>query len=939
MNNPLLDKVFLSELDQCREKEIWAKVIALDLKENPTEEITGRITGGSINIDGSSAVRRSCSVSMVAKDLNINSFYWGLHSKFKLFIGLTNKINTKYPDIIWFPQGIYLITNFSTSHGVNSYNISIQGKDKMCLLNGEIGGTLTAPIDFGKEEYVDEEGNLTITDIPIKKIILEGVHEYAKEPWHNIIINDLEELGIELLEYRSSRPLYMIINENTGEVVNMTLDKEFSFSSGKTIKEIEKEGILNKLNSFYIGVSSGYYVGSIEGYPKCSVAKIDYGQTAGYRLTDLIYAGNLISNQGEPFTSMLDKLVKMLGEFEYFYDLDGHFVFQRKKIYVQQNWNNLIKTDTEDIISDVEATPFAYEFKSGLLTTSFSNNPNLTGLKNDFSIWGSRKTTSGSEIPIHLRYAIDKKPTKYTSFAISKDEAEDYNNIFAPKKPLMPREAKTYLAEEHDWRELIYQMAKDYRKFNHWEPFLTKVRDANIIDDEYLYPDGYTGYEQYYIDMEGFWRQLYNPDYKTDDPSLGGDGPIETPIEVNENGMFTEASIKDIFVYPFKKIEDKKEIKKDKDGNEIFDENDKPIYLYNANNTYIIKQKDDRYEVKPFIDKEYCGLTDKDSDFKFYKYFNYEKEPTPMEFDLAKKSIISTLYIDNPDYDEKNEKYIKWIDYKFDKTEMLLYTKSEENKKLTEIESDTDDLIKGLYFYKGKNGESCVWPYYFKEVFRVKEGEEITEETPRYYEMSKIDYYYTTYNYIEPEYDQDNNLINKDKAYWNKNIWDAPELLNFWFDFMDTFENAEMNKYAVSAVGNRPKVINDTNIKAIYFRETPTVIFYNKNGNLGWGHEEKKSGYTYIQIPDSMLSLFNISSQGKSAQTLLEESLNNDTYCIESVSMNTIPIYYLQPNTRIYIRNDESNIDSEYIVSRFTIPLNYNGTMSISATKIADRIY
>ena len=259
-----------------------------------------------------------------------------MHSKFKLFIGLTNKINTKYPDIIWFPQGIYLITNFSTSHGVNSYNISIQGKDKMCLLNGEIGGTLTAPIDFGKEEYVDEEGNLTITDIPIKKIILEGVHEYAKEPWHNIIINDLEELGIELLEYRGSRPLYMIINENTGEVVNMTLDQEFSLS-GKKIKEIEKEGTLNKLNSFYIGISSGYYVGSIEGYSKCSVAKIDYGQTAGYRLTDLIYAGDLISNQGEPFTSMLDKLVKMLGEFEYFYDLDGHFVFQRKKIYVQQN--------------------------------------------------------------------------------------------------------------------------------------------------------------------------------------------------------------------------------------------------------------------------------------------------------------------------------------------------------------------------------------------------------------------------------------------------------------------------------------------------------------------------------------------------------------------------------------------------------------------------
>ena len=82
-----------------------------------------------------------------------------------------------------------------------------------------------------------------------------------------------------------------------------------------------------------------------------------------------------------------------------------------------------------------------------------------------------------------------------------------------------------------------------------------------------------------------------------------------------------------------------------------------------------------------------------------------------------------------------------------------------------------------------------------------------------------------------------------------------------------------------------------------------------------------------------------MSGQGKSAQNTLEECIYNDTYCIESASMNTIPIYYLQPNTRIYIRDDNSKIDGEYMVSRFTIPLSYNGTMSISATKIADRIY
>jgi len=36
---------------------------------------------------------------------------------------------------------------------------------------------------------------------------------------------------------------------------------------------------------------------------------------------------HLIAKVGESLTSVLDKLVKMLGEYEYFYDTDGRFVF------------------------------------------------------------------------------------------------------------------------------------------------------------------------------------------------------------------------------------------------------------------------------------------------------------------------------------------------------------------------------------------------------------------------------------------------------------------------------------------------------------------------------------------------------------------------------------------------------------------------------------
>jgi hypothetical protein len=54
---------------------------------------------------------------------------------------------------------------------------------------------------------------------------------------------------------------------------------------------------------------------------ECYIAKIEYGETAGYHRIDLIYNSDLILNAGDTVTSLLDKLKNMLGEFEYFYDL------------------------------------------------------------------------------------------------------------------------------------------------------------------------------------------------------------------------------------------------------------------------------------------------------------------------------------------------------------------------------------------------------------------------------------------------------------------------------------------------------------------------------------------------------------------------------------------------------------------------------------------
>jgi hypothetical protein len=96
------EKEFLLQLDKVKNKIIHARVTALTFSEQPIETIEGRITQGSINVDGSSAVRRTCSLTMVAQDFNYQNYYWGLNTKFKLEIGVENHIDSRYPDIIWF---------------------------------------------------------------------------------------------------------------------------------------------------------------------------------------------------------------------------------------------------------------------------------------------------------------------------------------------------------------------------------------------------------------------------------------------------------------------------------------------------------------------------------------------------------------------------------------------------------------------------------------------------------------------------------------------------------------------------------------------------------------------------------------------------------------------------------------------------------------------
>lgn len=812
----LYDKNFLLELDKYPHKVIYARVTALTFQETPIERIEGRVTQGSVNVDGASAVRRSCSLTISASNFNYNEYYWGLNTKFKLEVGLENHIDSNYPNIIWFPQGIFLITSFNMSRSTTAFNIAIQGKDKMCLLNGEIGGSLESSVDFGAIEQEDSNGNWVITKVPIQDIIRNMVHTYAGEPYHNIIINDLDTYGLELMEYRYDIPMFLYrqvdspIYDNIllgGETKCRVFEEKDNFKEpidivviqrdkfGQIIKDEQTGDIktvtkqelqLQELPLEYLEFLTDRLIMGNEGKYKIKVinnngelskeffyiAKVEYGQTAGYRFTDLVYAGDLIANIGESLTSVLDKIKNMLVEFEYFYNLEGQFVFQKKRSLKEAIWQF---NEDDKLYVPPE---YSYEFYGHNLITSFNNNPNLLNLRNDYSIWGERESISGAKVPIHLRYAIDKKPTAYHPIwttNLDDKQIEAYNKKYGTAitgRTKAEAEKLKVTTEDWDWREIIYQMALDYYKYNFLEDFELKVALANPDD----YPTGRTGYEQYYIDMQGFWRELYNPE----------------------------------------------------------------IVSKRANADNRVKK----------IEKD---ITETKANILQYTTAIYE-------YDGGKISQT----IDN------------WKK-RFQDSDKL----KQEKEKLVKLTNELE---------------------------RVKE------------ESDKLD------NLVYDYYSADEG----DLKYWNKLVYQQPDQLNFWFDFLDT--EGELQQFSVKSLGSRPKAINDTNIKSIYFRETPSVIYLEPGEEI----DNAETGYKYIQIPTSYDNMFSLSAQGKGAKDKLDELLYQHGYCIESITINTIPIYHLEPNTRIYLHDDKAGLDGDYIISKLTIPLLYNGTMQITATKAAE---
>jgi hypothetical protein len=200
---------------------------------------------------------------------------------------------------------------------------------------------------------------------------------------------------------------------------------------------------------------------------------------------------------------------------------------------------------------------------------------------------------------------------------------------------------------------------------------------------------------------------------------------------------------------------------------------------------------------------------------------------------------------------------------------------------------------------------------------------------------SKIKYY----SWDHDDYYTSSNAPSSIFKYWNKEVFTNPENLLFWFDFIDAETNSELSMYAVDNIGLRSIAKNDSAVKAVAYKEVPNVLFVvNPTPEELAQVRADNPGYTVLSLSKNLKDVFRMSVQGKSAKDEIDTQIYNKACCCESITINSVPIYHIEPNAKIYIKDTKAGINGAYLAERMSINLAYNGMMNITATKIIDRI-
>ncbi len=375
---------FFYKIDKSLNQRQYIRITLLNWAEKPLKEVQGIVTSGSLTKDGSSSVRRTMTLTVNLDggeyDATSLDMDFSLNKKVFVELGVKNDTDewTQYP-ILWFPQGVFFINKASMSSSASSsVSLTLNLRDKMSMLNGDVGGIIPASTIFDSIDTQSSTGQFISQKVTVYELIENVVNHFGNEDLCNIVIEDVDLKIRRVVRWTAENPLYLV----------------------KTYEE----GVFK------------YYTATIEKPGEgADFIEVKQGDDCGYVYDDFVYTSDLTLNAGSKVTDVLDKIVSYLGNYEYFYDEFGIFHFREIKNYVNTTYaTTAIKDMTKNsYLMNTTASKSSYAFSDGTNIINISSNPSYDNIKNDYIVEGLRKSTvSDVSYPVRYHLAIDEIPPK-----------------------------------------------------------------------------------------------------------------------------------------------------------------------------------------------------------------------------------------------------------------------------------------------------------------------------------------------------------------------------------------------------------------------------------------------------------------------------------------------------------------------------------------------
>lgn len=985
-NSQMQRRNFLATIDSFVNQKVYVKITLLNWEEEPIKEIAGELTSGTISKDGSSSVRRTCQLSATVSrgeyDVEDTELDFSINKKAFIEIGVKNYSDEykEYP-ILWFPQGVFFMSSFAiTSNATSSVNISLTLKDKMCGLNGEVGGTFQSTVILDEMQTQSPTGETVYEKVLIYDLIQELVNHWGGESLNNIVIEDVPLRIKRVMKWTGDVPLAM---RQAGDSTGL---QWVAYPQGDIPKD-------------EVDLSWTYY---------------NNGEDVGYIYDDFYYTSELSANAGETVTSVLDKIVQYLGNFEYFYDEFGVFHFREIKNYLNTTQATTLINDmnANDYLVDIAASKDVYTFSDNTNLVSISANPQYNNIKNDYVIHGLRKMTS-SDISYDVFYhlAIDNKPqplgtdsrgtyyNTYHDLLLYTDEQTDLTQAAFPLLYMVTEGGSTrpgtkadlpvpgnfnvvyrvvdtsqsdleesiedYKDQQLSAQDKIAELKKELEKLNaKLNDLNTKIKKYTLVSDtaqeeiERLSKENsgikkllnentvkYTEQTKELNEMKSslsdYKRQRLNLENQIKNNQQNHPEVDNTELQSQLNSVIARITVLNEDIASLQIENDNLKATIDSQRAEI-EKNEETISEW--------EDKLNTVNVEGGSFEEYAALIRERSEVK-EQIQSKEQEVARNEqnindlntrIDQAEEEIKDNT--ENADVTGGYAFYV-WDDSEYRQLPVVKYYPTEGDG-YTVFDWRTEIYLQGML---AKNNATDAGMYYHN--LQLDYTEAANDKTwigdvLRYGRKNRVDtdYYFQELEAFWPQmynletqkfYAEEKAEESKDREFTTAYLADGV----YYLDFIEP-QTSGLGEFSIQNIGRRMDVVNDEEINCLFQPLIPDVVFLNRDDEETLEDLKKEcldKGEEWTQVSGDVYYALATGGWRNAAFDQIKYELYLHTNYQKTLSVTALPAYYLEPNSRVTINDKSTNTYGSFILKSLSIPLSPGQTMSGSAAECFER--